>query len=210
MTHWIELGTALLVYIVVLIVPGPNMVIVYNYSVQKNSSASILSGFGYGAAATVLAVLSYLGVSALKDRFVYFEEVMFVISGSLLVWFGFQIKIIKELSDNFHKSKEASSVSYIFSAFMLNVSNPKAIALLTSIYGGVLSNINPYEAIVFILFCFLLEIVWYYMLSHIFSSNLVIDVSSKYIAKITYVSKMLLIMMGGYFLIYSITTVLNL
>ncbi len=209
MTHWIELGTALFVYVVVLIVPGPNMVIVYNYSVQKNATASVLSGVGYGIAATVLAILSYIGISALKDKIPHLEEIMFIVSGSLLIWFGCKIKIVTDLQNTDHK-KQTKGISYLFSAFMLNISNPKAIALLTSIYGGILAAILPYEAVVFILFCFLLEVIWYYILWRIFSSDFIVGVSSKFISKITYISKTLLIVMGGYFLIHSMVALINL
>ena len=206
--HWFELGTALFVYIIVLIVPGPNMLIVYNYSVQKKYTASVFSGFGYGLAATTLAALSYIGVSALEDKIIHFEEFMFIVSGSLLIWFGIRIKIIEDLNEGIHFHDDLNGVSYIVSAFMLNIFNPKAIALLTSIYGGVLLNISLFEAILFMIFCLILEIVWYYILYHIFSSNIMIGLSAKFISKITYASKTLLIAMGGYFLIHSIFVIL--
>ena len=202
--HWLALSTALFVYIIVLIIPGPNMVIVYNYSIQKKYNASILSGVGYGFAATTLAALSYVGVSALKDKFVYFEEVMFMISGALLIWFGYKVKIIRDLNENFHKEKSDDILSYILAAFMLNILNPKAIALLTSIYGGILAQISLFEAILFMCFCLMLEVVWYYILYHIFSSRIMIALSSRFISKITYLSKVLLIIMGGYFLLHSL------
>ena len=206
--HCFELGTALFLYIIVLIVPGPNMLIVYNYSVQKKYTASVFSGFGYGLAATTLAALSYIGVSALEDKIIHFEEFMFILSGSLLIWFGIRIKIIENLNEfiNFHD--DLNKISYIASAFILNIFNPKAISLLTSIYGGILLNINIFEAILFMIFCLIIEIVWYYILYHIFSSNIMIGLSAKFISKITYASKILLIAMGGYFLIHSIFVIL--
>lgn len=207
--HWIEFSTALFVYIIVLIVPGPNMVIVYNYSVQKKYSASVFSGVGYGIAATALAALSYFGVSALKDKFTYFEEIMFMISGSLLIWFGCKVKIISNLNNSYHMKENTNNFSYVLSAFMLNISNPKAIALLSSIYGGLLFGISFFEAVLFACFCLMLEIFWYYMLYNIFSSRIMIGLSSKFILKITYLSKTLLIAMGGYFVIHSILVILT-
>lgn len=206
--HEIEFITALFVYIVVLVVPGPNMVIIYNYSIQKNYNASILSGVGYGVAATVLATLSYFGVSTLKDRFIYFEEIMFLISGALLIWFGCKVKILNNLNSKYRMEETTSNFSYIFSAFMLNISNPKAIALLSSIYGSLLSNIDSFEAALFICFCLFFEIFWYYMLYNVFSSRIAIELSSKFILKITHLSRALLIAMGGYFLIRSVFAIL--
>lgn len=207
--HWVELGAALFVYIIVLIVPGPNMVIVYNYSIQKKYNASVFSGVGYGIAVTVLATLSYFGMSALKDKFTYFEEIMFMISGTLLVWFGCRVKIINSLGSSHHTEENTNNFSYILSAFMLNISNPKAIALLSSIYGGLLFGISFFEAALFACSCLILEIFWYYMLYNIFSSRIMIGLSSKFILKITYLSKTLLIAMGGYFVIHSILVILT-
>ncbi|MGU9962640.1 MAG: LysE family translocator [Candidatus Halichondribacter symbioticus] len=209
MTHWIELGTALFAYVIVLIVPGPNMVIVYNYSVQKNATASILSGLGYGITTAVLAILSYIGISALQDKIPHLEEIMFIVSGLLLIWFGCKIKIVTDLQKTDHK-KPAKGISYLFSAFMLNIANPKTLGLLISIYGGILATILRYEAVVFILFCFLMEVSWYYILWRIFSSDFIVGISSKFIYKITYISKTLLIVMGGYFLIHSMVALINL
>ena len=92
---------------------------------------------------------------------------------------------------------------------MLNIFNPKAIALLTSVCDSVLLQTNLFEAILFMIFCLILEIIWYYILYYIFSSNIMIGLSAKFISKITYASKTLLIAMGGYFLIHSIFVILT-
>lgn len=170
--HWIELGTALFVYTIVLIVPGPDMVIVYNYSIQKKYNVSVFSGVGYGIAATVLAAFSYFGVSALKDKFTYFGEIMFMISDTLLVWFGCRIKTISSLGSSHQTEENTNNFLYILSVFMLNISNPKVIALLSSIYGGFLFGISFFEAVLFACFCLILKIFWYYMLYNIFSAEL--------------------------------------
>ena len=207
--HWFELGTALFVYLIVLTVPGPVMVVVYNHSVQRKYNASILTGVGCGLAATTLAALSYVGVSAVKDKFVNFEEFMFIASGLLLIWFGLKVKIIKDLNESIPLQDDLNAMSYLASAFMLNLFNPKALALFTTIYGGVLLGISLFEAVLFMLFCLVLEIVWYYMLYHIFSSDVMIQLSGKFIAKITYTSKTLLLAMGGYFLLHSLFVIVT-
>ena len=85
------------------------MVIVYNYSIQKKYNVSVFSGVGYGIAATVLAALSYFGVSTLKDKFTYFEEIMFMISDTLLVWFGCRIKTISSLDSSHHTEENTNN-----------------------------------------------------------------------------------------------------
>jgi threonine/homoserine/homoserine lactone efflux protein len=175
---------------------------VFNYAVQGQARATILSGAGFALGATILAVASFLGVAAIKDRVSHIEDVMLMVSGTLLIWFAYKLHITETLN-GLKRRPDHSGGRYLTAACMLNLANPKAIALLTSIYGGVLANIHLHEVIAFMVACLLLEIIFYTILFTLFSSKLVVGMSGLFLPKIAIASRIILFCMGAFFIVNS-------
>lgn|GEM_PF-6843228 len=200
MTHWWELATALSIYAVVLIVPGPNMIVVFNLSMSHARKEAIVSGVGFGIAATCLAIASYVGIGTLKGHVPHLDQIMFLVSGVMLLWFGIRTGAPADLGlgDAGTPSRVPSQLMVFVSSFLLNISNPKALALLAGIYGGPLSVITYLEAAIFMTFCLAFEIVWYYFLTMVFASKLTVKFTVNLISKLMVAAKYLLIGFGVY------------
>ena len=200
MTHSWELATAIAVYIIVLIVPGPNMILVFNHALRRDREAGIVSGVGFGIAATILAILSYLGISSLHHVAFNLEAVMYAISGMLLLWFSFKLsKEASTIRSSLGFAPPTTSIWTSFStAFLLNISNPKALALLTGIYGGPLASIELTEAVFFMVFCMLLEFLWYYLLIDLFLRFDPVKIGEKFYNRLSRITNFLLAALGAF------------
>ncbi|MGJ8626377.1 MAG: LysE family translocator [Sulfitobacter sp.] len=211
MIHYWELATALAVYTIVLIVPGPNMVLVFNHSLKGDRRAGVVSGLGFGLAATVLALASYLGLASLRSFDFNLDGIMYAISGSILIWFSYKLSIgSSEISADMGARPARTTDGTNFSAaFLLNISNPKALALLTGIYGGPLASITTTEAAFFIIFCMILEFVWYYFLVALFVRLGASKLSQKFIKRLSLITNCLLGAAGAYLLWQAYTIMTN-
>ena len=179
------------------------MVVVFNHCLQRDREAGIISGVGFGLAATVLALVSYLGLSSLRNVVPNLDALMFAISGSILIWFGCKIsvRVTTDLNSAQPASQKSSLMAAFFAAFMLNISNPKALALLTGIYGGPLAQITATEAGFFIFFCMVFEFVWYYVLVTLFFNFNLTSLSPTFTYRLSILTKILLCGVGIYLLV---------
>lgn len=186
------------VYIVSLVSPGPNFIIVTNTSMSVSRTAGLFAGFGLAAASLTWAVMAMAGLGFLLTHFEWLHMALQIVGALYLIWLG--IKMIRSAAKPVKQTgpAEVTWQAAMRRAYMVSMTNPKSVAFFGSIFALVIPAHAPfwfYSVIAVI--CFLLSTLWYCGLAFFFSNPWVAAGFSRFKARIERVMGAALILLGG-------------
>lgn len=158
---------ALGVYAAIVVSPGPGFALVSRLALhgeQRRCSGAIV---GLAIAATFYALLAMVGLAAILNQIGWLARTVQILGGLYLVYLGlnaWKSSVKTGASQAPHPDKDRSFYQGIRVGFLVNLSNPKAIAFFVSLYAVVVPVDAHWTTRACILFSgALMELVWYWL-----------------------------------------------
>lgn len=161
----------LAVYVVVLVTPGPNLLVVTELAARGDKTSAVFTGIGFGVGATLLAVATVSGLASLVIVAPTVKTAMTIVAASVLVWFG--IGALRSAGkagaasvlDGAGPELAVPPTGRPWRAFargvVFNLCNPKALAFFIGIYGGPMMQVPLTVLALVLVICLVMEVVWY-------------------------------------------------
>ncbi|WP_230271924.1 MULTISPECIES: LysE family transporter [unclassified Deinococcus] len=127
---------------VVLIVPGPDVLLVSQTALARTRRAALLAGLGVVLGISVWASLALLGIGLLFEAFPWVHGVIRVAGGLYLLWMGYSLWRSSARPDTQVAPVQAplSDLAALRAGFLTNIANPKAAVFFGSVFSGVLGT----------------------------------------------------------------------
>ncbi|PLX88355.1 MAG: hypothetical protein C0614_02570 [Desulfuromonas sp.] len=173
---WSALATFLSVYVVAILSPGPNFVLVTNTALGESRRAGLLTALGVAVGSLLFALAGLGGLLVLVDALPHFATILRFVGGSYLVWIGFTMlrKVVQPVSGNpgQFSGSVRSNWNSLQNGLLTNLTNPKAWAFYLSLFTMI---ITPHFTIVgkslLALAMFLISMSWYMLVAVLISSH---------------------------------------
>jgi threonine/homoserine/homoserine lactone efflux protein len=186
------------VYIVSLVSPGPNFIIVTNTSMAVSRAAGLFAGLGLAAASLTWAVMAMAGLGFLLAHFAWLHIAVQAVGALYLIWLG--IKMIRTAAKPLTPDGSAGLTwrAAMRRAYVVSMTNPKSLAFFGSIFALVIPTHAPlwfYATVAAV--CLTLSATWYCGLAFFFSNPRVAGWFLRFKAVIERVMGTALILLGG-------------
>lgn len=168
----------LVVYVVVLVTPGPNLVVVTELAARGEGAAALFTGIGFGFGATLLALATASGLASLVLVAPAVKTALTLVAAGVLVWFGV-LALRGAGKAPALDARDPGPVSRptrggAFAAFargcVFNLANPKALAFFVGVYGGPMSQAPVGVLVAVLALCLAMETIWYASVARLFSA----------------------------------------
>ena len=152
--------------------PGPNFAIVTSTAMTVSRRAGILTGLGLAAASCTWALLAVAGIGLVLARFPVIALAVRVAGAAYLVWIGIRM-ILGAARPMPNAGRAVTSVAAAMrKAYLVSMTNPKAIAF----YGSIVSVMVPAAApawfdLAIVAIAALVSAAWYCSLALLFSHD---------------------------------------
>ncbi|GGR46459.1 threonine export protein RhtC [Deinococcus seoulensis] len=128
------------IHAVVLVIPGPDVLLVSQTALARTRRAALLAGLGVVLGIACWAALALLGIGLLFQAFPWIHGVVKVAGGAYLLWMGVGL-----WRSSTQPGGEAAPVqaplgdlAALRAGFLTNISNPKAAVFFGSVFSGLL------------------------------------------------------------------------
>lgn len=131
--------TLALVHAAVLVIPGPDVLLVSQTAVSRSRRAALLAGLGVSLSIGVWAGFALLGIGVLFQAFPWIHTLIKVAGGLYLLWMGFGL-----WRSSFAEGEAQavtlplSDLAALRTGFLTNISNPKAAVFFGSVFSSLL------------------------------------------------------------------------
>lgn len=181
-----DMFAAALIYILAVISPGPNFLLVSRFAAANSIRAGVGASLGIVMVGLMFSISSVTGLAILIDRYPGFHQAATLAGAVYLMYIAFLLfrSALKPAI-----SKEASLASNVRKGFfeawrtgvLTNVTNMKTIAFMVSIFAGFLSvERSGLEKAGVIAVCSSFEIFWYCGVALIFGQGSVQRLYARY------------------------------
>lgn len=128
------------IHTVVLVIPGPDVLLVSQTALARTRRAALLAGLGVVLGIACWAALALLGIGLLFQAFPWIHGVVKVAGGAYLLWMGVNLWRSSARPDAQAAPIQAplSDLAALRAGFLTNISNPKAAVFFGSVFSGVL------------------------------------------------------------------------
>ncbi|WP_412029168.1 LysE family transporter [Deinococcus yunweiensis] len=129
-------------HVVVLVVPGPDVLLVSQTALSRTRRAALLAGLGVVLGIAVWASLALLGIGLLFEAFPWISGAVRVAGGAYLLWMGMTLwrSSLKPGEASDLETTPTSDLGALWRGFLTNISNPKAAVFFGSVFSGVLGT----------------------------------------------------------------------
>ncbi len=121
---------------VLLLSPGPSVILSINNGVKYGSKFASVGVMGNVVAFQILMVLSATGLGAVLATSSEFFIVLKMIGAMYLIYLGFKLwlaSVPQSINENSSKQKQKSLFSLFKEAFLITISNPKALVFVSAL-----------------------------------------------------------------------------
>ncbi|WP_309570386.1 LysE family transporter [Deinococcus sp.] len=128
-------------HVVVLVVPGPDVLLVSQTALARTRRAALLAGLGVVLGIACWAGLALLGIGALFQAFPWVHGIVRVAGGAYLLWMGFTLwraSLRPDVGEAPSQPVPLGDLRALRAGFVTNISNPKAAVFFGSVFSGVL------------------------------------------------------------------------
>ncbi|MEH2498870.1 threonine/homoserine/homoserine lactone efflux protein [Bradyrhizobium sp. AZCC 1678] len=168
----LTIGTALALYAAVVVSPGPNFALISRLAAAGARRAAFGATFGLAIAATVYAVLTMTGLALVLMRVGWLANLMQFAGGCYLVYLGIMVGCPQGPSQQRNNLPPHGVLRGLRMGVLVNLSNPKGIAFFIGLYALAIPPATALWAkLVILAGGFLLEAIWYSLVTVLFSSR---------------------------------------
>jgi threonine/homoserine/homoserine lactone efflux protein len=169
---FLTIATALALYAAVVVSPGPNFALISRLAVSGAKPTAFGATFGLAFAATFYAILTMTGLALVLTRVGWLASLIQIAGGAYLVYLGVMAWLsAKPATAQPLPSTQHGALRGLRMGMLVNLSNPKGIAFFIGLYAVAIPPGTALWAKLAILAGgFLLEIVWYSLVTVLLSS----------------------------------------
>ncbi|WP_411994719.1 LysE family translocator [Agarivorans sp. DSG3-1] len=172
--YWTEFLTVVLVHLLAVASPGPDLAIVLKNSISLGRRAAIFTSIGVGCGIMVHVVYSVLGIGLIISQSIWLFNVIKWLGAAYLIWIGIQGLRAKRRNDQDIEAEQGLSTSdgsAFLSGFMTNGLNPKATLFFLSLFTVVINPSTPMLVqLGYGLYMVFATALWFIMISWVFST----------------------------------------
>ncbi|MDO6684016.1 MULTISPECIES: LysE family translocator [unclassified Agarivorans] len=172
--YWTEFLTVVLVHLLAVASPGPDLAVVLKNSISLGRRAAIFTSIGVGCGIMVHVVYSVLGIGLIISQSIWLFNVIKWLGAAYLIWIGIQGLRAKRRNDQDIEAEQGLSTSdgsAFLSGFMTNGLNPKATLFFLSLFTVVINPSTPMLVqLGYGLYMVFATALWFIMISWVFSS----------------------------------------
>lgn len=181
--------TAALIYILAVISPGPNFIIVSRFASLGSVSTGIGATLGICTVGVFFSTISLLGLAVLLDQYPAFSKAATLAGSLYLLYIAYSIirsVLARTASAPTASAPGDTSFTKAYRVGVItNISNMKTIAFMISIYAGFLSSPrSDLEKVLVVVLCSTLEVTWYSLVALLFGQGPVKALFLKYTRQI--------------------------
>ena len=157
--------TLALMHTAVLVIPGPDVLLVSQTAVSRSRRAALLAGLGVSLSIACWAGFALLGVGVLFQAFPWIPTFIQVAGGLYLLWMGVNLwrsSFGAGGREGEHGAAPLGDWQAFRTGFLTNISNPKAAVFFGSVFSSVLgAGATPELKLGAWLIVFGLSLVWF-------------------------------------------------
>jgi threonine/homoserine/homoserine lactone efflux protein len=197
--EWLPITTSLGLYAAVVVSPGPNFALISRLAVSGERSAAIGAAFGFAVSATIYAILSMAGLALVLTKIGWLATSVQIAGGCYLVYLGTMAWLTAKPSSVVQQARSMTTGPWrgLRMGLLVDLSNPKAIAFFIGLYAVAIPPETALWAMILILIGgFMLEIVWYGLITLLLSRRPIRNVYDRFSRRIERAIGTLLIAFG--------------
>lgn len=181
--------TAALIYILAVMSPGPNFLLVSRYSASDSVLSGVSATIGICLVGLMFSTSSVQGLAILLTKFPGLGRIMTVAGAIYLLYIAYQLAR-SALRSNTGGAADSVAlrggfVNALRTGVVTNVTNLKTIAFMVSIFAGFLATPRqPWEKVTVIAICSTLEFCWYTSVALIFGQGPIQRIYKQYTRQI--------------------------
>ncbi|WP_406609341.1 LysE family transporter [Agarivorans sp. JK6] len=172
--YWAEFLTVVVVHLLAVASPGPDLAVVLKNSISLGRRAAIFTSLGVGCGIMVHVIYSVLGIGLIISQSIWLFNVIKWLGAAYLIWIGIQGLRAKrrDAADiEVDTGLRLSDKSAFLSGFMTNGLNPKATLFFLSLFTVVISPTTPMLVqLGYGLYMVFATALWFAMISWLFST----------------------------------------
>ncbi len=162
--------TVLVLYIAIVVSPGPNFALISKLALRGEKTAAWGATLGLACAATFYGVLAMAGLSVILERIGWLTRAVQIAGGLYLIWLGIQSWRHAGATSpddgaegvNLEQHRTTSFFRGLRLGGLVNFSNPKGIIFFVGLYAvAVPSDAAQLTKVAILAASFAVEIVWY-------------------------------------------------
>ena len=171
----LELLPIAVVFFVVLVVPGPDFLIVTRAALSGRQNG-LFAGLGVATAILVWAASTKLGLTLLFERFAWLYGSLKLLGAAYLIYLGVQTwRAASQSRAVTALEREVLQISPLAAwkqGFLTNISNPKAVVFFGSIFTALVpSHLPAWGISIAVLVPPLLAVLWFTLVALLFSTG---------------------------------------
>lgn len=162
------------IYLMVLVSPGPNFLVITQSAISESRRHAMYTALGVASGSTVLAILAATGMGLLLSHFAWVHRVTQLLGGAYLVYIG--VRIWRQAREPVPQQQPAGARRSLGAAYrygaMTNLTNPKALVFFTTIFATLMTPSLPaWVKFASVAEIFALSTIWHLILATVFSSG---------------------------------------
>ncbi|EGK8090345.1 LysE family transporter [Campylobacter lari] len=175
----------LIIHFFGLILPGPDFFLVSSYALREGIKSALKASLGVGLAMSVWIILSILGLSVIFHQFPFLQIVLSSFGACYLLYLAYGIyKNAKTGNIKVQKTH----ISAFLSGVITNLSNPKVIFYFASVFAS-FDFVQMRWMLIVLVFVLILEtIIYFSLISLLFSKPFMVRIYQKNLKLIDYLS----------------------
>lgn len=163
--------------------PGPAVIFITTNSLLYGWKKTVFAALGNIIGLLCLGVIAITGLGAILKMSVLVYGIIKYLGASYLIYLGFRMIFQKhsapEICDELSEKISVSSQKLFFQAFLVAVSNPKAIVFLTALFPQFINHRNA----LYPQFSVLISILMFFSFSFLLSYSIIADRAKGWISK---------------------------
>ncbi|NMH67045.1 LysE family translocator [Shewanella salipaludis] len=199
MVEWNSVLVVFYIYIVGVVIPGPNFVAVTHTAISSSRKHALALVAGIVLVNLFWAASALLGLGTVFKLFPWVALGAKFLGAVYLIWFGFKlIKSANIVQENLSsKSMHNSVMSSFRSGIVVNIVNPKSIAFYAAVFSAAApSSVNISTLIAMLGVVLAIATIWYGSVALLLSSPTVSNAFNKFKAKFNYLCGTTIVVLG--------------
>ncbi|AJC86990.1 LysE family transporter [Campylobacter sp. RM16704] len=196
----------LIIHFFGLILPGPDFFLVSSYALREGIKSALKASLGVSLAMSVWIILSILGLSVIFYQFPFLQIILSSFGASYLLYLSF---IIYKNAKNGKLKTQNTRISAFLSGIITNLSNPKAIFYFASVFAN-FNFIQNTKILTVLIFVLIFEtIIYFSLISLLFSKPFMTRIYEKNTKSIDYLSAFIFFAFAVFVLSNNLMTIMN-
>ncbi|ELF2320295.1 LysE family transporter [Campylobacter lari] len=188
------------------ILPGPDFFLVSSYALREGVKSALKASLGVSLAVSIWIILSILGLNVVFHKFPFLQIILSSFGAFYLLYLSF--KIYKNTKNDKIKVQK-TYISAFLSGMITNLSNPKAIFYFASVFASFDFTQMRWMLIVLIFVLILETIIYFSLISLLFSKPFMVRIYQKNLKLIDYLSAFIFFAFAVFILSSNLMTMIN-